>query len=68
MDLEGLVERAWNDPAFKRRLLAEPKQTIQEMLEIQLPDDVEIFIHEQTPAQLHLLLPMKPDAETDSAR
>ena len=63
MDLTALIQRAWDDPEFKARLLAEPKRTLEEALGIQLPEEIEIFIHEQTPTRLHLLLPMKPENE-----
>jgi hypothetical protein len=68
MDLSSLIKRAWDDPEFKRQLLAEPKRTIERELGITLPAEIRIFIHEQTPTTLHLILPIKPDdAENDNA-
>ncbi len=61
MDMQAIITRAWNDPAFKQQLLTDPKRTIQDALGVTLPDEIEIFIHEQTPTTLHLILPMKPD-------
>lgn len=61
MEMHELITRAWDDPAFKQKLLSQPKETIEQELGITLPDDIEIFIHEQTPTALHLILPMKPD-------
>ena len=63
MELHEIITRAWEDPAFKARLLAEPKRTIEEALGVTLADDIEIVMHEQTPTTLHLILPMRPDAE-----
>jgi len=63
MELHEIITRAWADPAFKARLLAEPKRSIEEALGITLADDIEIVMHEQTPSTLHLILPMKPDDE-----
>lgn len=61
MEMNEIIERAWQDPEFKQRLLAEPKRTIEEALGITLPEEIEIFIHEQTPTTLHLILPLKPE-------
>jgi hypothetical protein len=62
MEMHEIITRAWSDEAFKQKLLAEPKATIEAELGVTLPQDIEIFIHEQTPTQLHLILPMKPDS------
>jgi len=60
MDFKALIQKAWRDESFKHRLLADPKTTIEDELGVPLPPDVEIFIHEQTPTEVHLVLPMKP--------
>ena len=61
MDLQDLIARAWEDEAFKRELLSDPKATIEKALGITFPEGIEIYVHEQTPTQVHLVLPMKPD-------
>ncbi|HZQ07057.1 MAG TPA: NHLP leader peptide family RiPP precursor [Anaerolineae bacterium] len=61
MEMHEIISRAWTDEAFKQKLLAEPKKTMEAELGVTLPEEIEIFIHEQTPTQLHLILPMKPD-------
>ena len=61
MDLQDLIVRAWEDEAFKRELLSDPKSTIEKALGITFPEGIEIYVHEQTPTQVHLVLPMKPD-------
>ncbi len=60
MDLQQIVTRAWEDEAFKQALLKNPKATLEQVLGITFPPEVEIFVHEQTPTQIHSLLPMKP--------
>jgi len=62
MEMQDIIARAWEDEVFKQALLNNPRKTIEEALEIELPAGVEIFVHEQTPTALHLVLPMKPDA------
>ena len=61
MDLQGLITRAWEDEAFKRELLANPKATIEKALGVAFPEDIEIYVHEQTPTEVHLVLPMPPE-------
>ena len=61
MDMQEIINRAWNDPEFKQQLLANPKRAIEDTLGVTLPAEIEIFVHEQTPTALHLILPMKPD-------
>ncbi len=61
MDMQEIIVRAWNDPEFKRQLLDNPKRTIEDALDVTLPAEIEIFVHEQTPTTLHLILPMKPE-------
>ncbi|MEI7990696.1 MAG: NHLP leader peptide family RiPP precursor [Chloroflexota bacterium] len=63
MELQDLISKAWEDEDFKRFLLEHPKETIEKELGIKLPPEVEIFIHEQTATQIHLILPVKPKAE-----
>ena len=67
MDMQEIITRAWNDPEFKTKLLASPKRTIEEALGITLPADIEIFVHEQTPTALHLILPTKPDTGEEAS-
>ncbi|MBU0492017.1 MAG: NHLP leader peptide family RiPP precursor [Chloroflexi bacterium] len=66
MDLHELINRAWHDDAFKRELLANPKAVIERALGVVLPDEVNIHVHEQTPTEVHLVLPMPPtDGDTE---
>lgn len=61
MDLQGIITRAWQDDAFKQELLATPRAVLERELGVMLPEGVEVYIHEQTPTQIHLILPMKPE-------
>ncbi len=62
MDLQELITRAWEDESFKQELLANPRATIEKALGVSLPKDIEIYVHEQTPTKVHLVLPMPPDS------
>ena len=61
MELSDIIRRAWRDAAFKQRLLSEPRATLEAVLDVTLPQDLVIHIHEQTLTEVHLVLPMPPD-------
>jgi hypothetical protein len=52
-----LIERAGADPAFRRRLLADPKGTIADLLGVELPPGMTISVLEEQPGQHILVLP-----------
>ena len=55
--VETLISRASKDDNFRERLLANPKETIEAELAIKLDDDHNIFVHEETEAATHVVLP-----------
>ena len=57
-----IVARAWTDPAFKQRLLANPTDALREG-GIDVPADTEVRVIEDTEQVRHLVLPPKPTAE-----
>jgi hypothetical protein len=61
MELDDLIRRAWQDAEFKRQLLDAPRATLEAALGVVLPDELQIYIHEQTPTEVHLVLPMRPE-------
>ncbi len=66
-----LVSRAGVDSAFRARLLANPRETIEKELGAALPEDHEIHVHEESPATTHLVLPprdKRTEAEREAAR
>jgi hypothetical protein len=57
--LEGrVVQRAWADPEFRRRLLANPKQALEEELDIVLPEELEVTVVEERTDRLCIVLPV----------
>jgi hypothetical protein len=74
-DIEArFVARAWQDEAFKQELLRDPKAVVERELGITIPAGVNIRLHEETPTELHFVLPLDParagvelsDAELDA--
>ena len=52
-----LVERSLQDDAFRRRLLEEPKRTVEEELGSRLPEGVRVVAVEETAETIYLVLP-----------
>ena len=54
---ERLLAKAENDSDFRSRLLANPRDAIEQELGLSLDDGHEIHVHEETDASTHLVLP-----------
>ncbi len=66
-----LASRAGEDGDFRERLLARPKETIEEELGVTLAEDHEIHVHEETYGATHVVLPPRnkfTEAEREEAR
>lgn len=61
------TRKAWSDPAFRAKLLANPRATL--LAEgVQVPADVTIKVFENTGDLIHLVLPARPsDALSEEA-
>jgi hypothetical protein len=53
-----IVRRAWADPDYKRRLLADPYSAVGEELGIELPPGLEVRVVEERPNSLCIVLPV----------
>ena len=61
---QQLIAKCWADEAFKQRLMANPREVLkQEGLEV--PADMCVQVVENTPTQMVLVVPQKPDALSD---
>ena len=58
---ERLIAKAQEDPAFKQKLMDDPKAAIQEGFGVGVPADVEVEVLEEKPTKLYLVLPAKVD-------
>jgi Nitrile hydratase, alpha chain len=52
-----LVQRSLQDEDFRRRLLDDPKGTLEQELGDRLPEDVEVRVVEETAESIYLVLP-----------
>jgi hypothetical protein len=62
-----IVDRAQSDPAFRERLLADPRAALGELLDLEVPERIEVRVVEERPDLLCIVLPvdlsgMKRDA------
>ena len=54
-----IITTAWSDPAFKQRLMKDPKGVAGEY-GISVPDGLEISVVENTADKIYVVLPAKP--------
>jgi hypothetical protein len=55
-----VIQKAWEDPGFKQRLLTDPKAAIQEALGINLPDNITLKTVEEGSNEFYLVIPPSP--------
>lgn len=60
-----VARAAWNDDAFRRSLVADPKAVIAKRLGQPLPAGITVTVHEESPTHFHLVIPTKPDQNTE---
>lgn len=58
--LKQIVEKSSLDSDFRQKLIANPKSTICEELDITMPENMSIQVHESDMQTVHIALP--PDA------
>jgi hypothetical protein len=52
-----LAERIAADPAFRDALLADPRGVVAEILDVPIPESVQVVLHEESMTQIHLTIP-----------
>ena len=56
---DRIIEKAWADPAFKRRLMSDPKEVAKEF-GFSVPAHIELRVVENTDKIVHVVVPVKP--------
>jgi hypothetical protein len=56
-----LVAKAWRDKDFKNRLLAEPKATLMQELDLEFQKDVRVTVLEESENQVYIIIPFLPE-------
>ena len=66
---QALADKAAEDEEFRNRLLSDPRSVIEEEFDLQIPDGVEIQVHEDSTETAHVILPPSPKlSETQLAQ
>lgn len=52
-----LVNKAVEDSAFRQQLVSDPKNAIQQALGIDLPEGIQVHVHESDMNTIHLSIP-----------
>ncbi|UVI31122.1 NHLP leader peptide family RiPP precursor [Paenibacillus spongiae] len=52
-----IIEKAWNDPAFKAALLANPHAAILEAFNVEIPASIQLTALEETPDKFYIVIP-----------
>lgn len=55
--LAAITQRITDDPAYRQRLLDDPRAAVGEALGVNIPDTVRITVLEDSLTQVHLVLP-----------
>ncbi len=58
MIIDQLTKKAHQNPEFKKNLLSNPKEKIEEELGLKLSENVKVKIHENTTDIINVILPM----------
>ena len=57
-EVEAIIaERIAADPGFRETLLADPRAVLSEVIGFDIPDTVQVELHEESLTQIHLTIP-----------
>jgi len=57
-EVEAIIaERIAADPAFRETLLADPRAALCEVIGFDIPESVQVVLHEESLTQIHLTIP-----------
>lgn len=62
---QHLTDKACEDAEFRQQLISNPKGVIAEEFGMELPENVEIQVHECTTQTLHIALPAGPELDEE---
>jgi hypothetical protein len=63
--INKVIKAASENPEFRTMFLADPKKVLEDKLNIKLPEDFEIVVHQDTAAKLNITLPYHSEELTD---
>lgn len=63
---QKILEKAMKDEAFKKELMANPKEALKKEFNIEVPQDIDIKVLEETQKQVYVVIPASPEEESQS--
>lgn len=57
---EQIISKVWQDEAFKKELLANPKAAMSQSFGIEFPEDIEVEAVTESSRKFYLVIPPKP--------
>lgn len=54
---QAIVERFEVDPGFRAALMSDPRAALSDLVGRAIPENVSISVHEETPTDIHLVIP-----------
>ncbi|MWC27844.1 NHLP leader peptide family RiPP precursor [Paenibacillus sp. MMS18-CY102] len=57
---QQLIQKAWEDEAFKQLLLSDPNAALKDAFGIDVPANLKLKALEETDNELYLVIPQKP--------
>ena len=62
---QELIERAWEDDAFRTALIADPKGTIASEYGTRFPEELDLVVVEESPSKAYFVIPVNPAAAVE---
>ena len=59
--MEKLLAKAQEDTDFRGRLLASPRSALEEAFNVEVPENFNVVVHEDSARTAHLVLPASPE-------
>ena len=60
-----LTEKVSQDSEFRSRMLSDPRSAIQSEFGVDLPEDMQVKVHESDINTLHFVMPFSPDLDEE---
>ncbi len=57
-----IIEKAWADEDFKKKLIANPIAALKEVFGLDIPSNINVEVLEETADKYYLVLPQNPSA------
>jgi hypothetical protein len=60
-----IIEKAWSDPQYKKKVFSDPRAAFLEVADIKPPDNLKLYVHENTESKFHIIVPYIIPAEAE---